>query len=89
MKNFKKITVSVVIVGFSFLLQGCLVAAVGAGVGAWKYGNAKKTEAHAKDMQAYNDYVLGMERVNTERQCKHLKPEQIMSHDQYMGSSAK
>jgi hypothetical protein len=68
----------------SLCMQGCIVAAVGAGVGAWKYGNAKKAEAHAKDMQAYNDYVIGMEKVNTDRQCKHLKPEPTMSYEQYL-----
>jgi hypothetical protein len=84
----KKILFAFLITGMILSLQGCLVAAVGAGVGAWKYGNAKKTEARAKDMEAYNGYVLGMQRINTDRQCKHLPVQPIMSYEQYMGSPA-
>ena len=40
-----------------FMLQGCLVAAVGAGVGAVKWANAKKMEAKVKCNDSYNTYL--------------------------------
>jgi hypothetical protein len=39
------------------LLQGCMVAAIGAGVGAVKWANAKKLEAHTKCLDSYNTYL--------------------------------
>ena len=41
----------------TFMLQGCLVAAVGAGVGAVKWANAKKMEAKVKCNDSYNTYL--------------------------------
>lgn len=82
MKLINKVIILALILG---CLQGCMVAAVGAGVGAWKYGNAKKTEAQGKTMSSYNEYVLGMQNVNIQRQKSGLKPEPIMTYPQYIG----
>ena len=41
----------------TLMLQGCLVAAVGAGVGAVKWANAKKMEAKTKCNDSYNTYL--------------------------------
>lgn len=78
---------SVLIVGLlvgCFGLQGCMVAAIGAGVGAWKYGNSKKVAAQGS---SYNEYLLGMEEINLKRSAAGLRPEYIMSQDQYMGKT--
>jgi hypothetical protein len=64
-------------------LQGCLVASIGAAMGAAKWGNAKKMEAQAKQDQMYNEYTLGMQHVNTEREIHHLRPDIIMTKEQY------
>ncbi len=45
------------VVASTFMLQGCLVAAVGAGVGAVKWANAKKMEAKVKCNDSYNSYL--------------------------------
>jgi hypothetical protein len=60
----------------SLLLQGCAVAAVGAGVGAWKAGNAQKAQADAACKTAYNDYLEHMQKID---------PENIIPLDQYCG----
>ena len=52
------------ILGSTLLLQGCLVAAVGAGVSAVKWGNAKKLEAKVKCNDSYNNYVSLMIKSN-------------------------
>lgn len=58
------------------MLQGCLVAAVGASIGAVKYANSKKHDS-------YNHYVLGMQKINMERQEHHLSPQTIMNYKEY------
>ena len=58
------------------LLQGCLVAAVGAGVGAVKYGSAKQR-------QAYSEYRTATERINLEREQSGLDPVRILTLDEW------
>lgn len=41
----------------SIQLSGCAVAAIGMGIAAVKWGNAKKREAQAKCDEAYNNYI--------------------------------
>jgi len=41
----------------SLMLQGCMVAAIGAGVGAVKWANSKKMEAKVKCNDSYNTYL--------------------------------
>ncbi len=43
-------------------LQGCLVTAVGAGVGAVMYGSAKKDEANTKCKDSYTQYLQVMQK---------------------------
>jgi hypothetical protein len=60
-KKFSKLS-SVMLVGLiSIMLQGCVVAAVGAGVGAVKYANAKKKEADVSCKNSYNNYLERMD----------------------------
>jgi len=55
----------VILVSLSTLmLQGCMVAAVGAGVGAVKLANAKKLEAKVKCNDSYNVYQKQMIQSN-------------------------
>lgn len=51
--------IKIIILSFISLssLQGCMVAAVGAGVGAVKWGNAKKMEAKSQCRESYNKYL--------------------------------
>ena len=58
------------------LTQGCLIAAVGAGIGAAKYGSAKQKEAYAK-------YITDMEKINLEREKAKLEPRPIMTYEQW------
>lgn len=89
MKIGKCILNGLVISTLVLSLQGCIVAGVGAGIACVKYGNAKKNEAKTKEMHAYNEYVLGMQKVNIERQKSHLRPEPIMTYENYLGSKKK
>lgn len=52
----KKLKMALIILAIS-QLQGCAVAAIGAGIAAVKYGNAKKTEAKQSCYKNYNDYL--------------------------------
>lgn len=67
----------VLIIGL--LLQGCGVGMMMAGSGASKAGTAKVQDA-------YTNYVLGMERVNLDREKAGLKPRPILSKQQWLGS---
>jgi len=87
MKFVLRIILSIFVLIITICLQGCLVAAVGAGIGAVKYGNSKKIEAQSKNMEAYNEYVLGVEKINLEREHEHLSPIPIMSSSEYLSSA--
>ena len=63
----------------SLSLQGCIAAAVGAGVGAWKWGNSKESEAETQCKKDYPHYELSMEKVNKARASRHEKAEKIMT----------
>ena len=58
------------------MLQSCVVAAVGAGIGAAKYGGGKQK-------QAYASYRTEMERLNFEREKAGLKTAPIMTYDDW------
>jgi hypothetical protein len=81
--NKKTIITLCGIATLSFSLQGCLVAAIGAGIGAAKWGNSQKAKARSQEEEAYNQYVLGMQKINMERQEKHMKPVPIMTFSDY------
>lgn len=72
----KRLLVSVTCLAAASLLQGCFVAAVGAGVGAVKYGSAKQREAYAT-------YRTEMERLNLEREKSGLKPASILTYEEW------
>jgi hypothetical protein len=86
--NVKKLIKAMVILVIAFSLNGCIVAAIGAGVAAVKYANSKKSEAQAKNKQSYNEYALGMQRINIEREKKGLRPEPILTPERYNSSQA-
>jgi len=53
MKKLKIVLIPSIIMAI-LQLQGCIVAAVGAGIAAVKYANSQKTEACLKN---YNEYL--------------------------------
>jgi hypothetical protein len=57
MKKIKMLYISSIIILAILQLQGCAVAAIGAGIAAVKYANAKKTEAKQGCYKNYNDYL--------------------------------
>lgn len=57
MKVLKTLSLSVVFILVISQLQGCAVAAIGAGIGAVKYANAKKAEAKEGCHKNYNEYL--------------------------------
>ena len=61
----------------TLMLQGCVVAAVGAGIGAVKWANSKKLEAQTKCKDSYNTYLCLMLK-------NHMKP---MSMCEYCSSN--
>lgn len=83
MRFLKNILVIIVLLSISLTQTGCIVAAIG----AVKYGNSKKKAAEAKTMEFYNQYVIGMEKINIERQSKNLKPVKIMTFKEYCNSA--
>lgn len=89
MKLTKKLFYVSTICLTSISIQGCLVAGIGAGIGAAKYGGAKQTEAQAKTRSAYNEYVIEMQKINLQRNKANLKAEPIMSYDEYVGIPVK
>jgi hypothetical protein len=67
----------------SLSLQGCLVAAIGSGVGAWKWGDAKKAEAETQCKKEYPNYYTGMEKINNTKRAHHEKTDPIMTLNEY------
>jgi hypothetical protein len=64
---------------------GCIAAA--AGVAALRASESRqeaaKTSAKASDTAAYNQYISQMEQVNSQRQKNGLKPEPILSFEEW------
>ena len=58
------------------LLQGCLIAGIGAGIGAAKYGSAKQREQ-------YTNYRTSAEEINLKREVAGLEPNSILSYDEW------
>ena len=58
------------------LLQGCLVASIGAGIGAARYGGAKQRDAYA-------NYRIEMEKLNLEREKSGLEIQPIMTYEEW------
>jgi hypothetical protein len=66
-----------------FFLQGCAIGMIAYGVGNAKKGNAQKIEARAKQQEAYGNYKIQMEKLNTEREQAKLAVRPIMSFDEW------
>ena len=64
------------------LLQGCLVAAVGAGIGAAKYGSAKQREQ-------YTIYRTSAEEINLKREVAGLEPNKLLTYDEWRKGEVK
>lgn len=77
--------VSLILLGCFLATQGCLAAAVGyAGyaVSSSKDEAADK-DAQAKHIQTYNTYKMDMEKLNLDREKSGLKPNQIMTFEEW------
>ena len=85
MKKFKFFIILLISIPF---IQGCavglLAAGVGYAVGQGRKGTAAITEAKAKYNQLYNDYKLGMEKINLEREKANLQPRAILDFEQWL-----
>ena len=67
------------------LTPGCLLATgVGLAVYASKKGDAAVAEADAQQQRAYNEYRLGMEKINLERETRKLAPKPILPMDEWL-----
>lgn len=73
----KKLILIIPVVLAPLLFTGCLVAAIGAGVGAVKYGNAKHRDAYAK-------YRTEAEKNNTDREKSGLQPVKVLTFDEWV-----
>jgi hypothetical protein len=87
--DFMKKLLIVPIMGAFFMTPGCMVAAIGAGMGAAKWGSAKQTEAQAKTRTAYNEYTIEMQKINLQRQKAGLRPEPVIGYEEYAGLAPK
>lgn len=74
--KLKSIVTLTTLIALPFLVNGCIVAAVGAGIGAAHYGTAKKK-------QAYADYRTGADKNNTEREIHGLAPIHVMTYEEW------
>ena len=72
-----------------FLLQGCALGVIAAGVGASKAGTAKKIAAQTKEKESYGAYRIEMEKLNLEREKAGLEPRPMMSYEEWAGKPAK
>jgi hypothetical protein len=72
--------------------QGCGIGIMAAGIGyavsASKKGDAEVAKAEADLQKSYNEYKLGMEKINIERETKGLKPEPIMPIQEWLRHQA-
>ena len=83
----KKVLIFLMLMSLS-LCQGCaigiLAAGVGYAVGQGRRGTAAQMDAKSKYTGLYNDYKLGMENINLEREKAKLVPQPIMSFDEWI-----
>jgi hypothetical protein len=66
-----------------------MLFAIGAGVGAAKWGSSKQSEAEAKNRTAYNEYIMQLHQINFQRQKSGLAPEVVLTYEQYTGKPIK
>lgn len=80
------------ILAISLVTSGCglgiMAAGIGYAVSSSKKGDAEVAKAEAELQKAYNEYKLGMERVNIERESKGLKPQPILPIEEWLRHQA-
>ena len=74
MKSCKLITIALLL--GCLPLQGCVVAAIGAGIGAVSYGKAQQ-------QKAYTDYRTQTEKLNFEREKTGLQPKKVLTFQEW------
>jgi hypothetical protein len=75
-----------------FFIAGCglgiLAAGIGYAVSSSKSSDADVAKAEADLQRSYNDYKLGMERINLEREKNKLQPQTIMTLQEWLQQQA-
>ena len=67
---------------------GILAAGIGYAVSSSKSSDADVAKAEADLQRSYNDYKLGMERINLEREKNKLQPQPIMTLQEWLQQQA-
>jgi hypothetical protein len=67
---------------------GIMAAGIGYAVSSSKKGDAEAAKAEADLQRSYNEYKLGMERVNIEREKNKLQPQPIMTIQDWLDQQA-
>ena len=79
-------------ISFSLFLPGCglgvLAGGIGYAVSSSKSSDADRTKAEADLQKSYNEYKLGMERINIEREKNKLQPQPIMTIGEWLNEQA-
>lgn len=83
MKKYQKVIVGVVMSVSVLSLQGCIAAAIGSGIGAYKWGSSKESEAETQCKKEYPNYALQMEKVNKARKSRGEKAQPVMTLNEY------
>ena len=71
-----KILILVLMLAGCATTQGCIVAGIGLGVGAWKYGSAQQKEAYGK-------YRNQAEELNLEREKLDIEQKPVMTYEEW------
>ena len=70
------------------LLQGCAIGVLAGGVGyavsSGRKSKAELLEAKSKYLERYNDYKLGMEQINLEREKAGLEARPIVEFEEWL-----
>jgi hypothetical protein len=67
---------------------GVLAAGIGYAVSSSKSSDADVAKAEADLQRSYNDYKLGMERINLDREKNKLQPQPIMTIQEWLQQQA-
>ncbi len=75
-----------------FFTPGCglgvLAAGIGYAVSSSKKGDAEVAKAEAELRKSYNEYKIGIEKINIERERKGLKPQLILPIEEWLRQMA-
>ncbi len=76
----------------SLVTSGCGLGVMAWGIGyavsSSKKGDAEIARAEAEIQKSYNEYKLGMEKINIERESKGLKPQPILPIEEWLRHQA-